>query len=292
VVKKVNGAAPAAGQSFTFQLRQGATKIIGHPGTILDTQAATSGNAGVINFTDKLIPGQVYQLCEVLPGVAWKTNLGPNPFTPEQFLADGTTPNDLADNSVVCANFTATVGPDPLVLNVNNTPPPGGNALTIGYWKNWASCAASNGKKKPVLDQTLAAAQAANGGLVVSATSGTFPTFGITFYLVLHGSTSSPNVAPDCKKAVSLLNKSNFSGAKKASDPAFNMAAQLVAAELNYVAGAGEKAAATTAINQAVLILGKYHFDGTGYLGKITAADAATMNGLAKTLDLYNNNLI
>jgi hypothetical protein len=182
------------------------------------------------------------------------------------------------DNSVVCQNFTAVAG-ETTTFNVNNTPPPGGRALTIGYWKNWASCTTSSTKKKPVLDQTLAKAEPT--GIVVA-----------TGYLVLHGSTATPNVAPDCAKATALLNKSNFSGKKLASDPAFNMAAQLVAAELNYVAGAEPVPAATTAITQAIALLTKYQFTGNGYTGKISAADAAAMNALATTLDKYNNNIL
>jgi hypothetical protein len=27
----------------------------------------------------------------------------------------------------------------PIVVAVDNTPPPGGHGRTIGYWKNWAS---------------------------------------------------------------------------------------------------------------------------------------------------------
>ena len=95
-----------------------------------------------------------------------------------------------------------------------------------------------------------------------------------------------------------LLNKSTTDkGTKMASDPAFNLAAQQLAAELNYTAGAGKTPTATTAINQAVLLLGKYKFDGSEvggtYTGgthtKISAADATTMNNLARTLDDYNN---
>ena len=88
---------------------------------------------------------------------------------------------------------------------------------------------------------------------------------------------------------MSLLNKSNFAGKKMASDPAFNLAAQLVAAELNYVAGAGKKPTVTTAIQQAVLLLGKYQFNGLTHK-TISTADATTMNNLATTLDNYNNN--
>ena len=50
-------------------------------------------------------------------------------------------------------NFTVTAG-ETKTFTVDNTPPPGGRALTIGFWKNWAS--GSNGKQKPVLDQVLA----------------------------------------------------------------------------------------------------------------------------------------
>jgi len=67
-------------------------------------------------------------------------------------------------------------------------------------------------------------AKAEPTGIVVSATSGTYPTFGANFRLVLR----------DCVSAVRLLNKSTIDNGKKmASDPAFNLAAQLVAAQLN-----------------------------------------------------------
>jgi len=172
---------------------------------------------------------------------------------------------------------------------VDNTPPPGGRALTIGFWKNWASCNSSGGKQAPVLDQKLAVF--GSTGEVISATSGTYALFGATYYLQLFGSTSNPNVAPSCQAAVNLLNKSTVkNGTKSASDPAFNLAAQLVAAELNYAAGSGKTPTATTAINQAVLLLGKYHFDGNTHTN-ISAADATTMNNLATTLNNYNNDI-
>src|SRR5205807_1726065 len=76
VIKTVNGSAPTGGQSFTFQLRQGATAIAA--GTILETSTANAANGGVINFATYLVPGSTYQLCEqMMPG--WMTTLGP-PF--------------------------------------------------------------------------------------------------------------------------------------------------------------------------------------------------------------------
>jgi hypothetical protein len=172
------------------------------------------------------------------------------------------------------------------VFHVNNRRPPGGFALTVGYWKNWASCTKSALKQKNSLDQTLYLY--GSNGLVVSATSGGWPVFGATYYLKLVAG-SNPNAATDCSKAVNLLNKTTItSGKKMASDPAFNLAAQLVAAELNYKAGAATTV--TTQINQAVLLLGKYHFDGNTHTN-ISAADAAAMNALATALDNYNNNV-
>lgn len=286
VVKTLRGGAIPSGSpsTFTFQLRQGASLI--DSGTTLETLAANALNLGEVHFNTPLTPGQTYQMCEiVMPG--WATTLGT--FVPDSFLPpNGVAPDPTVDNSILCANFTASAGPA-LQFRIDNTPPPGGRALTIGFWKNWASCTKSNGGQRPVMDQTLAGAEPY--GIVMSATAGGYPAFGSTFHLALHGSASTPSAAPDCLKAVRLLDKSTTStGAKKASDPAFNLSAQLLAAELNYTAGAGKTPAVTTAITQAVLMLGKYTFTGAGYSGKISAADVATMNNLAKLLDNYNNN--
>lgn len=286
LVKTVNGAPIPADSSvaFTFQLREGASPVAA--GTTVETKVANAANAGTVSFSTQLVPAQTYQLCEtVMPG--WSTTLGT--FVPNSFIPpDGLAPDPTVDNSILCVNFSVSPG-QTATFNVDNTPPPGGRALTIGFWKNWASCAKSNGGKKPVLDQTLATLEP--NGLVVSAQTGSYPAFAPTIYLALHGSITTTNAAPDCLKAVRLLDKSTIDKAtKKASDPTFNLAAQLVAAELNYAAGAGRKPAVTVAINQAVLILGKYQFNGITYTpAKITAADAATMNNLATTLDNYNN---
>jgi hypothetical protein len=267
VNKTVNGAPPSGTQSFEFQLRQGAS--ISSDGTILETQFANANNGGVLNFTTQLVAGQHYQLCE-RSFVGWLTSLGPNAFVPNSFN------NPNVDNSILCTDFVAVAG-HTTTFDVNNTPPPGGRALTIGFWKNWASCAGSKGKQAPILDQTLALADP----LVVSALGGSYNTF-TGVILALH--------AGDCANAVSLLNKTPIGGKKASSDPAFNLAAQLIAAELNYAAGAGQSGAVTLAITQAVLLLGKYNFNGSTHTS-ISKADATTMNSLAKTLDNYNNNI-
>jgi hypothetical protein len=141
-------------------------------------------------------------------------------------------------------------------------PPPGEPARTIGFWKNWSSC--SNGNQAPVLDQTLAAA----GGITIG------------------------NLLVDaCVPAVSILDKSTIdTGRKMASDPAYNLAAQLLAARLNFAAGAATCSAADAAANGAQALLAARSFVGTGaYAAGMTAAQRAQANALATTLDAYNN---
>ena len=159
-----------------------------------------------------------------------------------------------------------------LTITVDNRQPPGGLARTIGFWKNHASCKSSNGNQKPVLDQTLQKAEP--GGITIGD-------------LTLRAN------AADCAKAVSLLNKSTIDGKKKmASDPAFNMAAQLLAAKLNVVAGAGACQAAADAIAQGQALLAAIDFVGTTTYKKMTAAQVTQANNLATILDKYNNNLL
>jgi hypothetical protein len=296
VSKTVAGALPPAGQTYEFQLRQGAS--ITTEGSILESR--TTDPSGVIEFAASLIPGASYQLCEVvMPG--WNTNLasaGDGPLFVPGSVIPPTLPNPNVNNMTVCVPFTTTSG-QTRTFAVDNAPPPGGRALTIGFWKNWASCAKSSGSQKPTLDRTLALANvigdstdghATLPGIVISAKTGTWWKYGPTYYLVLHGSTATPNAAPDCLKAVRLLDKSTIdTGKKMASDPAFNLAAQLTAAELNFVAGAYQNGVVTNAVNESVLLLAKYSFDGKTHT-KISATDAARMNALATILDNYNNN--
>jgi hypothetical protein len=93
---------------------------------------------------------------------------------------------------------------------------------------------------------------------------------------------------------VAILNKSDVvTGKKMASDPAYNLAAQLLATELNFQSGAGKCPAAVTAEQQAQALLSKYNFNGTGSYtagaNKMSAADATLANQLAQKLDAYNN---
>jgi hypothetical protein len=259
VVKTASGQPPSASQSFTFTLRTGATSALS--GTTLETLVANSANGGTLNFTTYLTPGSTYQICEVvLPGWLSTISSQPNSFV-IQTEPDG-------DNSTICAPFTPTAG-ELKIFSIDNTPPPGGLARTIGFWKNWSSCSNSNGKQTAVLDQTLAAA--AGGGILI----------GDVF-------------VNTCQEAVALLNKSAINtGKKMASDPAYNLAAQLLAAQLNIVAGAGSCPAANTAIAAAQSLLDAIGFVGTGdYRKNMTPTQISDANSYAATLDSYNNNTL
>jgi hypothetical protein len=255
---------PSGSQSFTFQLRTGASTT--QAGTTLETQTASASNSptpGTFTFSTLLTPGATYNLCEVvMPG--WMTTLGP-PFY--------TVYNPSGDNSTVCTDFSVSPA-ETKVFTINNTPPPGGLARTIGFWKNWSSC---TGGGQPIykLDQVLGLADI---------------TIGI---LVLHDSDTRPNYASDCADAVDLLNKSTITSCKPpnkkmSSDPAFNLAAQLLAADLNVNAGAGQNGCVVDAINAAQALLAAIHFDGCKH-DNMTAAQVTKANCLATKLDVYNN---
>jgi prealbumin domain-containing protein len=259
VVKTIAGVPPSGTQAVEFQLRQGASTS--SPGTILESKSATAGNGGVILFDTLLVPSTTYQLCEpVMPG--WTTTIG-NSFT--VFNPDG-------DNSFVCGNFTVSPG-ETKTFQIDNVPPPGGLGRTIGFWKNWTSCD-GKGNQAPVLDRTLEL-----GNILIGT-------------LDLSDSNTNPDVASSCLKAIRILDKSRIdTGAKQGGDPAFNVAAQLLAAKLNVLAGAAICTPVADAINTAQALLASINFNGITH-GNISNPLKVTLNNLNTILDRYNNNLL
>ena len=272
LLKVENGGLPLT-QAWQFQLRTGASA--GVAGTVV-ASSTINLTTGVVSFAGFFTPGN-YQLCEVGMPAGYTNNL------------DGFVPG--VDNSEECVNITlapGTNGPSGVVLvaggtvpnPINNIRPPGGDARTIGYWSNWASCSKggqwNQALKRDIWNKTL---------------DGNLPqTLGL---LVLDGASGENLESPDCADAVNILRKSSLDGTKRASDPAYNMAAQLLAAMLNYTAGAKQCAAATTAINAGKQLLIDIGFTGTGsYKDTMTAQQISDANALATTLDQYNNNLL
>lgn len=264
VIKTSSGQVPPAG-AFTFEIRSGASA------TELGTVLATDSNdaTGEVDF-DSLLPDGLqpgaYEICESSMAPGWHSTLSDDPAS---FVPNSDDPN--VDNSVICVPFTLDPGED-VVFNVDNTPPPGGDARTIGYWRNWSSC--SGGKQAPTLDETLASA----GGILIGDL-----------------------LVDTCLEGVRILSKQDLNGVNRASDPAFNMAAQLLAAFLNEEAGAVVCPAAATAMASGQTLLANADFDGYRTFGgssthgkKGSAStgtiNAGTANALASTLDAYNNN--
>ncbi|MEZ5450912.1 MAG: hypothetical protein R3E89_18750 [Thiolinea sp.] len=159
VNKTVAGQIPGIGETFSFEIRKDATPE--DAGSVL--ASGSSDAAGDVSFTceagtnpdcinvdgvAKLLPGGNYQLCETHLLVGWMTSLTGG-FVP------GAAGDPTADNSTICVQIEpALVAGETRVIEVDNTRPPGGDARTPGFWKNWSSC--SKGNQDDVLDQTLA----------------------------------------------------------------------------------------------------------------------------------------
>ena len=188
-------------------------------------------------------------------------------------------------NDTRCVNFTVE-SDQTLAFEIDNVFV-GGGQRTIGFWKNWNLC--TNGGQAA----TAAANGGADAGWLILDDLLNEQVFQLG-NLQLGGALSGvPN--PDCEEARNILNKSDiFSGEKKASDPVFNMAAQLLAAMLNQAAEANTCDAADAAVSdgQALLAHNQVQFDGTGNYLEINNGRARQARALAETLDLYNNGFL
>jgi uncharacterized repeat protein (TIGR01451 family) len=221
---------------------------------------------GVLEWRN-LVPGQ-YKICEapVPAGFTSFWKLDGEIVTPYNPDASRTPPEDLGTR---CYDFFISAG-QARAFEVDNSRP-GGDPRTIGYWKNWNRCTGGN----------QAATADKNGG----AAAGFFLVEDLLAQLV------GPFLVTSCEQAVKLLSKQDQAGKNKASDAAYELGAQLLAARFNLAAGAET----CTAVQQAVLdgqtLLGQITFSGAGdYLGtKSKDARRAQALSLAGTLDRYNN---
>jgi hypothetical protein len=215
----------------------------------------------------KLPPGQ-YQFCEanVMPGwmssVKFFTDAFPLPINGTFFVPNQNDP--LVDNSVYCAPFTLAAGATENFF-VDNSPPPGGDGRTIGFWKNWNSC--TNGNQDAVLDETLDDS-------------------------LLNGIWIGLLFVDECEEAVLILDKRDTDGKKQASDPCFNAASQLLASELNKEAGARTCTDLATLQQETQEALFDEEFLGNrcNLKKRQDAAVIQLLNTNAGLLDDYNNN--
>lgn len=250
VIKTQNGAPPTS--DITFTLKNDSTNV-----TLTKT---TSPGDGTLDFGVVKPAGDsagfdgMYTLCELAVPSGTHSTLQNSPY-------DGKIVDAAGD---ICATITIVPGSS-VVINIDNTTP-GGNALTIGYWKHWNSAtlgltfnAGSDCPLKPqnnsladcFLPQTLGNYTVSSASQVVNVLSN-----------------------PSCQYAENCL------------------AAQLLAAELNVAAGAATCPAIIAAIPSANLLLSTYapgYLPGSTIIGSKNAHRAAFIS-VQSVLNAYNNN--
>jgi hypothetical protein len=267
----------------------------GFDGTqVRSTSSALGDTDGVLEFGNPALrPDTTYTVCELGVPAGWSSfwrvdvdgdgvyDATVNPSNPN---ADDDPPEDLGNR---CIDFGAgttipvTVGTK-IRFEVDNTYP-GGAPRTPGYWKNWNRC--TNGGQQYTAD--------ANGGWeegywlledVLDPDIGG----GIVWNDILDDGFLFPITS--CEDAVLILDKRDLNGKKKASDPLHNLATHLLAAQLNFGAGACTTEEVLDKVLEAETLLDKYNFDGYGHdkLNK-KDPDAEAANKLADYLDRYNN---
>jgi choice-of-anchor A domain-containing protein len=251
--------------------------------------ASTSGDAdGVLPFGEmELDVTLAYTVCELGVPVGWSVEWMVDtsgdgtadfpiiPFNPNS--TDDPNPEDVGNR---CFDFGA--GTDnPLIaggiltFQVNNVPPFifNGSARTPGYWKNWNTCSKGN--------QVNTAAK--NGG----------PHAG--FYLMddLLPLTLSGVTVDSCETGVSILDQRDMSkGRKRASDAAYTLAMHLLAAKLNFAAGADTCQEVLDAAAEAEALLDSIGYDGSGSYLRPKNPLYQTALDLKDILDAYNNNTL
>jgi hypothetical protein len=256
----------------------------GFGGSVLAGDSSFGDIDGVLDFAGVLLDArESFTVCELNVPAGWSS----------QWRID-TTGNGQVDTIVIAYNPNAadpspqdlgnrcldigagTIFPitrdETLVLEVDNRVP-GGDPRTPGYWKNWNTCTQGG----------QADNAARNGG----ADEGFF---------LLDDILSNPGVSwgqftiSTCEEGVSVLDqRDQASGRKRASDAAYTLAAHLLAAELNFAAGANACAEAADAVLAARGLLVQIGFDGTGAYLRPRDAEYQQALSLAATLDEYNN---
>jgi hypothetical protein len=280
---------PFSGPELTFQLRQGASMT--SLGETLETRYANVGNNGQVTFDELLLPG-TYQLVELIPvgyvpSYVWGT-YGVEWFRPGYEQGEGGMDPVIwvAVNFLVNADGTITFQPGSAQqivqpgdwIDINNNV--GQMPFTIGFWKNHSSESGSNGGQEPYLDRMLYEATQAGETIYIGT-------------LALPGGSNPDDAGNSALWATRLLNKSTVNTNKKmASDPAWNLAAQLLCYRLNQRFDAWLNPVAGLAADIGQLMLENVNFNGQSYAkpSKATYAKwAANMNYLAMVLDSYNN---
>lgn len=149
----------------------------------------------------------------------------------------------------------------------------GGQPRSTGYWLLWNTCAEGN----------QAETARANGGRDAGWTL-------MDDLLADPGMLVGGLEVTTCPQGVGLLRAQEVSGTDHGNDPAYTLAAQLLAAQLNLASGAGSCPAAEEAVRGGQLLLISLDFNSTGtYLGLPAGGQQReTASILADQLSQYN----
>jgi hypothetical protein len=266
----------------------------GYDGEVLAISSTYGDPDGILVFEDyNLDPDKTYTVCEnEIPagwtsfwqvdtdgdGVADTTVI---PYNPNQY---DDPPEDLGNRCFdIGAGTTVPIPAGGMVFFQINNAYPGGEPRTPGYWKNWNYCtgggqadtADQNGGwqdgywlLEDVLDPDI------GGGIVWDDIMTDDLVFDIT----------------TCEQAVSILDQRDIStGNKRASDAAYTLAMHLLAAQMNFAAGAESCEEALGASLDAEALLDAHDFIGEGVYLSSKDDDYAYALELAEILDQYNN---
>jgi hypothetical protein len=313
-LQKLTDGAIDNSKTWNFAIYEGTDGFDRQPQVVVASESTTAGNNSNLFGSVVLSANKTYTLCELQAAAGWSQTWMvdtdgdgdgdvaiqlSNIYNPD---ADNQPAEDLGNRCVeigfgtsypLPTNVYSTTAANRTALHfvVDNDPPPGGNARTPGYWKNWNTCTGGNQVQTAVK----------NGG----ATSG--------FYLldnhlpltlwansdVTSGYTtcnsSSNFVIADCNKGVQILNTKDNQGRNQASDAAYNLGKHLLAYLLNKASNTYNCGAAATAASEAKALLASICFNGSGsYLDPKVKGALASKRAralvLAGILDQYNNN--
>ncbi|NIM51414.1 MAG: hypothetical protein GTO22_19555 [Gemmatimonadales bacterium] len=275
-------------QVWTFEIYAGPDGFGGTP------LASASTPPALIDFGNiNLDPFQTYTVCELsVPAgysTFWQIDTDGNgsgdvtvvPCTPNE---DDNPPEDLGNRCVdLGANTNIPLVSGTTLHFVVDNRAPGGGPRTPGYWKNWNRCTgggqAANADRnggwqegfwllEDVLDPSI------SGGVTWDNILGDGFVFSIT----------------DCGDAVNVLDQRDIdTGRKRANDAAYTLAMHLLAAQLNFGAGACTTQEVLDAALAAETLLDELDFDGTGSYLRPRDADYGYALELADYLDRYNN---
>ena len=289
-------------KAWTFTIFEGPDGF-GGPEVASDSTPTDPADAGMLRFGNvNLDPNETYTVCEreVPAGYStfWQVDtdgdlIGDVTVVPYNPNATDDPPEDLGNR---CVDFGSSTGialvPGTTLHFIVDNQAPGGAPRTPGYWKNWNTC--TNGGQQSTA--------AANGGwqegfwllenVLDPAIGG-----GVVWDDIL--SDDLLLTIDSCEVAVDILDKRLVGDPtlvgddrKVASNPLHNLATHLLAAQLNFGAGACTTQDVLDAALDAEQLLDQYNFDGNGHDNlRKNHPDAQLANQLAAYLDAYNNGL-